>query len=197
MAISPALATKRDGVVALSDPTKEAWVERVLGVTFPGSAGRQDTATPQGTPTPQTAKGKLGIVQQRMLLLRWRAAQRKLADSLDALARSVLARKDVQDDPRFDDVRSAVSTLPGLVPAFGGKLEDLLDEGINLGEGAPRKLIDDTIAAVTAYRGKLKDAPKLAALEAFGAEKIGVRVELAAALDQVLTEIETELRQAA
>jgi hypothetical protein len=176
----------------LVDLTKETWIERTLGVTFAGTAGRQGTNTPQST-TPQ----RRGLVQQRTLLLRWRTAQRKLADSLDALARSVLARKDVQEDPRFEEVRQAVSALPGLVPSFGGKLEDLLDEGINAGENAPQKLIDDTIAAAAAYRGKLKDAPKLAALEAFGADKIGVRVELAAALDRVLTEIETELRQAA
>jgi hypothetical protein len=176
----------------VSDPTKAAWITRVLGVTFAGSAGGQSAIPPQSTTTQRR-----GIVQQRGLLLRWRLAQRKLADNLDALARSVLAREDVQEDPRFEEVREVVSTLPGLIPSFGGKLEDLLDAGINAGENAPKKLIDDTIAAVEAYRGMLKDEPKLTALEKFGADKVGVRVELASALDSVLMEIETELRQTA
>ena len=164
----------------MADPEKNAWVQRVLGVSIPAADG-------------ESARG---VVQSRKLLLRWRQAQQDLSVSLQTLASSVLAHPEVRADPRIDAVEAALRDLPDLVPTFGGRLEDLLDAGINAG-GVSGALAADALGAISEYRSRLQAVPQLAALERFGAANVGVNVQLASALESVMSEMESELRQAA
>ncbi len=164
----------------MADPEKNAWVQRVLGVAMPEADGL----------------AKPGTVQSRKLLIKWRQAQQDLSASLQTLASSVLAYPGVRSDPRIKAVEQAVGQLPNLVPTFGGRLEDLLDQGINAG-GLSGTLAADALGVITDYRSRLQAAPQLAALERFGATTVGVTVRLASALESVMSEMETELRRAA
>lgn len=167
----------------MAEAERDAWVTRVLGINL--SAG---TAS---------GGGKLSLVKSRQLLLRWRQAQQTLAADLDRLASAVLGNETVKRDPRFKDVEAAVKQIPNLVPKFGGKLEDLLNDGINMGADASPELVSNTLAAIADYRQQLARAPELSQLERFGADKVGVTVQLASALDSAMAEMETDLRKAA
>lgn len=128
------------------------------------------------------------------LLLRWRAAQAQVAQALTSIGDSILAREDVQRDPRLGQVRQAVVELPGLVPQFGGALEALLDQAMNAGTDAgiaPAALVE-----IGKYRKSLAGATQLLALDALAARELGAG-GLIGTLDGTLRELEQELQVAA
>jgi hypothetical protein len=175
----------------VADAGRDEWVKRVLGIEI-GAAPRSESAA-RGE---EARRSNPRSIESTKMLLRWREAQRTLSDNLTKLANSILVLPDVQNDPRFADVKAAVGELPNLVPTFGGELEDLLDAGINAGASKSPALIADTLAAVSRYRSMLAEVPQLSQLETFGA-KVGVSVQLASALDTVMQDMEADLRRAA
>jgi hypothetical protein len=166
---------------------QRAWIERVLGIALQAApeAGRE----PPGPTGPNQ-----GLVAYRTLLLRWRSAQSRVDASLRTVGATLLARPDIKADPRLKDIQKAVSLLPKLVPAFGGKLEDVLDAGLNATDPAEQaRLAKEGIAAIDAYREKLSAATGLLKLERFAAEDLGAKVELHRALDETLTAMKAQL----
>lgn len=155
------------------------WVARVLHLEVPGAGpGAGGTERPRG-----------GIAF-RKLLLQWRAAQAQVADSLNDVGRTILGRDDVQKDPRLADVEQVVAQLPKLVPIFGGALEDVLDAGLNEGDGPGAALLArQAIAAIDDYRKQLGVATDLLAFEAFVSKEMGGRVALHQRLDATLSDL--------
>ena len=128
------------------------------------------------------------------LLLRWRDAQSLVAGNLASVGKSILARPDVQTDPRFKDVEKIVAALPQLVPKFGGQLEDVLDAGLNEGDGPnASRLAAQAIVAIDEYRQRLGAAVPLLELEKFLAKEMGQGVALHEALDEALVELKQEM----
>ena len=169
----------------------DAWVERALGLTVAGPrAGGQTSAARAREGGPATGP----LVAYRMLLLRWREAQSLFEANLQTLGKTLLARPDIQADPRLDSITQAVAALPKLVPKFGGRLEDVLDAGLNAEkpEDAAR-LATEGIAAVDAYRQQLAAAAPLLALERFAARDLGANLPLHAALDAALMDLKQQL----
>lgn len=118
----------------------------------------------------------------------------KVASDLDALGKTILGRPDVKADPRLKDVEAVVAALPQLIPKFGGALEDVLDAGLNAGDGAHAgRLAQEAIVAVDAYRKQLDGAPHLLAFEAFLSKEMGQSLALHQALDDTLVELRQEL----
>jgi hypothetical protein len=133
-------------------------------------------------------------VAYRKLLLRWREAQSAVDANLLSLGKVLLARPDIQADPRIDSIRQAVAELPNLVPKFSGELEKVLDSGMN--QDAPEesaRLAAEGIKAVDAYRQQLATVSALAALEQFAAKDLGASLLLHAALDEALAELKQQL----
>jgi len=182
----------------------DQWVTRILDHRFDASAGtarsgaaeQPDAAVAGGRESPPVIAGGL---QFRKLMLLWRGAQSELAANMGDLGRMVLARPDVQADPRFPEVQKAVARLPDLIPIFSEELEDVLDRGLNAGPGAEGTgLAAEGVEAVDAYRQQLDGSPELAALEKLAADDLGVGIRLHRALDDALRELRVELaRQAA
>lgn len=138
--------------------------------------------------------GKRRSVVFGKLLLRWRDAQKKLADNLEALGAALLARKDIQADPRIAQIKQGVAALPKLVPNFGGELEAVLDAGLNARTDPELSaLAGQGIAAVKTYREKLEAAAHLLELEKFAEEDLGQGLALHAELDAALVELQQEL----
>jgi hypothetical protein len=79
----------------MPDETRDEWARLVLGVDpgVPSVGGG-------------TAPRRSGIDYNK-LLLRWRAAQAQAADNFGKLAASVLALKEVHEDPRLDHAHVA------------------------------------------------------------------------------------------
>jgi hypothetical protein len=120
------------------------------------------------------------------LLLRWRSAQSQAREAVARIGRAVLAMPEVQGDPRFARVQSAVTTLPDLIPDLGGQLADLLEQGIKTGNDAG--IARDALAAVASYRRYLADASALRSLESFARKYVGdlpIYTALAGALAQI------------
>ncbi len=132
------------------------------------------------------------------LLLRWRAAQSTLDGALQAIAKDVLGRQEVIDDPRFEEVKQVVGLLPTLVPTFGGDLEDAIDAGINEGQGPKAQAIAaEAITIIDAYRQQIAAATQLAELEAFAKQELGQGAPLGGELDAALVELRAQLATAA
>ena len=133
-------------------------------------------------------------VEYGKLLLRWRDAQATFATNLKNFGTTLLARQEIQADPRLDVIRAAVAALPGLVPKFAGDLEDVLDAGISATDPAKKAaLAADAGKAIDLYRGQLATAPVLAALEQFAGQGLGLQLPLHAALDSALDAIKQQL----
>ena len=168
---------------ASEQAAKSAWIGRVLGVDVgPGAA------TPKRAPAPG--------ISYRMLLLRWREAQGRLDENLKSFGTTLLARPEIQADPRLDDIRRGVAALPKLIPTFGGQLEDVLDAGLSAADPQEHaKLSAQGIAAIDIYRKQLAAASPLLDLEDFAARKLGANLALHKALDQALDELRQQLSQ--
>jgi hypothetical protein len=153
---------------------QHAWVQRVLGVS-PSEAGS-------------------GIVNYAKLLLDWRSAQQRAADNLSSLGTAILALEEVQDDPRFAGVASAVKTLPGLVPTFGEELADHLDGAMSAGQTEAGKAhLRAAIKTIASYRQQLAGVPALAALANLAKRSVGFELAAHAELDTALANIEREV----
>jgi hypothetical protein len=151
-----------------------AWVQRCLGITVGGGAGRG--------------------VAYRKLLLRWREAQARLGANLEMVGKTLLARDDVRADPRLPDIQQAVSLLPKLVPAFAGDLEDSLDAAMSATDDAAAKQQEQrAIAAIDRYRGGLAGASALMQMESFASGELKSPMPLASALDETLVELRSRL----
>ena len=157
------------------------------------SAARE--AAPQGAPqrtAPADTPAFRRLVTQR--IAEWREAQKQVADDLDRLANTVLARDDVLAHPRLPEIRKAMSELPGLLPDFGGKLETLLEGALNGGSVAA--VLGDARGVIGDYRKSLSAASKLAAFEAFTRTNMNDNAELVGALDSNLSAFEQLLARA-
>jgi len=155
---------------------RAAWVARVLGFTIQTNSA----AGSNSTPYPK-------------FLDRWRRARAAADEALIGIGRAMLALPEVKADPRFERVQSAVTTLPDLIPDWGGELEALLKRGANAGNDADAR--DDTIAAVTGYQQRLTAATALRRLEQFAQTHLGGGA-VYSALDGALTEIASGLNAA-
>ncbi|HUZ63548.1 MAG TPA: hypothetical protein VMU82_07525 [Acetobacteraceae bacterium] len=176
-----------------------AWVKRVLGIDVPGSDASSTEALARSVERGREAAALnvRGIAFPK-LLLRWRAAQDKLTVSLNTLAQDLLGRKEVLEDPRFQRVKAAAARLPQLVPRFGGALEDLLDAGINAGQGPQAAdIAARAVKAVDDYRTQIAAASQLAALEAFAKQEMGTPMPLGSDVDTVLVELRETLAKPA
>lgn len=126
--------------------------------------------------------------------MRWRDAQAQFDANLNAVGTTLLARPDIQADPRLEEIKQAVAALPRLVPEFGGKLEDVLDAGINAVDPAEAaRLATEGIAAIDAYRQQLAAASHLVELEQFAAKDLGAGLALHGTLDEALVELKQQL----
>jgi hypothetical protein len=188
-----------------SRETQIAWIERVLGAKMAASGGDEPgkaaadldgdmahaiSAERARAAAPAPNRG----VAYRKLLLRWREAQGLVATNLQALGSTLLARPDIQADPRLDQIEEAVGKLLSVVPQFGGALEDVLDSAMSTSDPAElARLSRDGVATIDTYRQQLTGAAQLRALEAFAAKDLGTTLPLVSALDDVLSELEQQL----
>jgi hypothetical protein len=148
---------------------------------------------------PTTGRG----VSYRKLLLRWREAQMIVQSNIKAVGTTLLARPDVQADPRIGEVKKAAAALPNLVPKFGGKLEDVLESGSKLEDVLDAEmnasnpaemagLAAEAIEAIDEYRRQLATV-QLLPLENFAAKDLQTALPLHSALDQALAELKQHL----
>jgi len=134
-------------------------------------------------------------IDSTKLLLRWRGAQSRVAANIVRLGEAVLARPDVQQDPRLPLVQAQVAKLPELVPSFGSALEDLLDQAMTA--GSMTGIAGKALSVIAGYRQRLAAASALLAFESVAAANLGGDTALLSALDGALGELEQELRAAA
>jgi hypothetical protein len=182
-----------------------AWIERVLGAKIAAPGGNESGKTAADLDADRAhaisaERGRAGApapnrgVAYRKLLLRWRAAQGLVATNLQVLGSTLLARPDIQADPRLDQIEEAVGKLVSVVPQFGGALEDILDTAMSTSEpGELARLSREGIAAIDSYRQQLTGAAQLRALEAFAAADLGTTLPLVSELDAALSELEQQL----
>jgi len=155
-----------------------------------GDIARATSAARAGESAPPKGRG----VAYSKLLLRWREAQGTLHSNLTALGTTLLARPDIQADPRIEEIKQAVPELPELVPQFGGRLEEVLDAAMSAVEPAElTRLAGEGIAAIDSYRQQLAAASQLLELEEFAATDLGATLPLHGALDEVLVELKQQL----
>lgn len=164
----------------------DTWVERVLGVPATDRPRTQSSARGDEA----RAVNRRGIAYPK-LLLRWRDAQAQAIAAMDRVGRDYLALPNVQADLRIAQVRAAVATLPGLIPAFGEELGDLLDRGINAGTDAG--IATEALAVVGRYRRAIASASTLGAFEQFARKYVG-ELGVVPTLDGALAEIAAGLK---
>jgi hypothetical protein len=176
-AAQAAIADGAPGAAALLGSLEEAAAHAV-------SAARGRVAA-------QTNKRGTGY---RKLLLQWRGVRTDVANNLAAIGHAMLARKDVQTDPRFEQVSTAISSITQLVPQFDARLEDLLDAAIDgqAAEDAP-KLLREAVSTIEQYRQQLGAASGLLAMEKFAAGDLKLKLGLHSTLDQTLVSLRHEL----
>jgi hypothetical protein len=180
------VATLRSVTAGLAAPDAPAQVEALEAAAAAAlsAARRQEAAAAVRRP-----------INSAKLLLRWRGAQSQVAANIIRLGQAVLARPDVQDDPRLPEVEAHVARLPELVPAFGPALEDLLDQAMN--DGSTAGIASRALSVIAGYRQSLAAASGLLAFETVAAENLGGDTALLSALDGALGELERELQAAA
>jgi len=174
--------TLRTLVGALGAPDAKAQVDAL------------ETAVAKAVPAARVkgAAASVGLkIDSKKLLIRWRDAQTTVKETLVQLGQVILAREDVQKDPRQANVLEAVKALPTLVPEFGGKLEGLLDKGMSAGSYAG--VATEALTATANYRQRLASAAKLHAFQKLAQSDLG-GAELITTLDGALGEIEQELK---
>jgi hypothetical protein len=181
------------------------WIERVLGAQIAAPGGAQPSKSTADLDSEKALsisaeRGRAAAlppnrgVAYRKLLLRWREAQGLVASNLQTLGSTLLARPEIQADPRIDQIEEAVGKLVSVVPQFGGALEDILDTAMSTSEpGELARLSKEGVAAIDTYRQQLTGAAQLRALEAFAADDLGTTLPLVSALDDALSELEQQL----
>ena len=175
-AASALAALKAEGVPELPQLLAAAKAAQ-SGLAGPDAPALLDALEAMIATTQSAARGRVaassnkrGLAYPKLLLV-WRTAQTQAEAAVTALGKTILARPDVQADPRLDRAKQAVALLPGLIPKLGDELADLLDKGINAGSDAA--VATDALATVRAYRNSLAAAAPLARLEAFAAAHAG------------------------
>jgi hypothetical protein len=185
-ALGPLAATLQTLSAALDAPDAPAQVDALESAV----------AAALGAARAAEAKGSARRpIDSTKLLLRWRGAQSQVSANIVRLGAAVLAREDVQNDPRLNEVEAAVAELPGLVPKFGPELGDLLDKAMNAGSAA--NVAQDALKLIAGYRQSLAGAKSLLAFEQLAATDLGGDTALVSSLDGALGELEQELRAAA
>ena len=170
---------------------KAQWVLDVLGVRIGGQPppSGNDADAPPATPR--------GIAYRKMLL-NWRTAQAKVETDLASISQAILARDDVKQDPRFEQVKQMVAGLPKLIPAFGEKLSDTLDAAMNATTAAEaRTLANEAVNIIGAYRQQLAQAAPLIAFDDLVSKNMGQNAALHEALQQALSSLQEELSKPA
>lgn len=177
----------------MSGQAKDEWVKRVLDIDVTKVDGLSQSAQRGREAKASNARG----IAYPKLLLRWRGAQEALSASLGEISKDILARKEVIEDPRFEEVKKHVALLPTLVPTFGGELEGAIDAGINEGQGPrARELAAKAVNIIDAYRQQIAAAAALKRLETFVAGDLAKNIRLGGELDAALSELRAELTSA-
>jgi hypothetical protein len=155
-----------------------------------GEITRSTSAARAREATPAPGRG----VAYRKLLLRWRDAQAAFHGNLQTLGKTLLARPDIQADPRIADIEQAVANLAKAFPTFSGRLEDALDAGLNAADPTESaRLAAESIKAIDAYRQVLAASSPLLDLEEFATTDLGSRLPLHGVLDKALIDLRTQL----
>jgi hypothetical protein len=198
-----AAATQLDGLKAEGPPELPtllaAFAEAQAAITGPEGVAKLDALEAALARARAAARGRQGAkanvrgIAYPKLLLRWRAAQAVARGSLSTIASTVLGMAEVQADPRFAKVQTVLAGLPSLIPDFGSRLADLLDEGINAGTDAA--IAPDALKVVADYRARLATVPLLGGIEQFAKKHVGDLAVLSE-LDGALAEIAATLQTA-
>jgi hypothetical protein len=170
------------------------WVKRVLGVEVaePGTGLSEGLARSAERGAEAKGANARGIAYPKMLL-RWRTAQGEAIGALDRIGKAYLVLPNVQADPRYARVQTAIAKLPALIPNLGGELSDLLDRGINAGTDAG--IAKEALDLVGKYRQSLAGAATLGAFEQFAKKYVG-DLAVVRTLDSALAEIAQNLATA-
>jgi hypothetical protein len=170
------------------------WVKRVLGVDVAGPGTGLSEGLVRSAERGREAKASnaRGIAYPKMLL-RWRTAQSEAVGALDRIGKAYLAMPNVQADPRYARVQTAIAKLPALIPNLGDELSDLLDRGINAGSDAG--IAKEALAVVGQYRQSITGAATLGAFEQFAKKYVG-DLAVVRTLDGALAEIAQNLESA-
>lgn len=181
-----------------STPDQDAWVKRVLGIDIPAPNGARSTPNGETAKTSIDVDGGAGLgpVAFGKLQLAWREAQARVKADLGGLAKALLNHPGVQADPRFGQVRTVAGGFAGLVPAFGARLEDALNDIINAGR-VTEALDSESAAAIAEYRAALGKVPELLKLEAFARAHLGIDLKAHGELDRTLASLGESLANAA
>ena len=140
-----------------------------------------------------TAPIPVGGTPFRRLLVRWSQAQSAVASNINILGQAILAHPEVQADPRFAQVRDAVSGLRQLVPDFGNDLRSAIDVLINAGSAATPEQQRAARDTARTYAASLRNYPALTDLEEL-ARMVGAgNLSFGTALQQTLEELQGEL----
>lgn len=137
-----------------------------------------------------------GAVNYGKLLLRWHAAQDRVAANLQALGQALLTDPELIDDPDFEDIQEAVEDLPDLVPEFGAQLDDLLDEARD-DPSRRTELHQEALILLRQYRKRLGAISALKELEGFSAQTGAGSLRLFGEFDDAISALETELAKSA
>ena len=151
---------------------KAQWVLDVLGVDV---GGQPSPSGNDADPAPAKPRG----IAYRKMLLSWRNAQAKVETDLASIGQAILARDDVKQDPRFEQVKQMVAGLPKLIPAYREKLGDTLDAAMNATTAAEaRTLAKEAVEVIGTYRQQLAQAAPLIAFDDLVSKNMGQNAAL-------------------
>ncbi len=153
-----ALDAAEAGILKLNEALKQSPATAANGAEAGGSA---DTSAPV------------------RLLARWLDARRQAHETIVQIGRTLLDLPEVQSDPRFERVRTAVAALPALIPDFGDQTDG--------------RLSPDTVAT---WRRQLDAAAALSDVERFAQRYVG-DFPVYSILDEALAGISSALPTAA
>jgi hypothetical protein len=166
---------------------KVQWVLDVLGVDV---GGQPSPSGNHADPSPAPPRG----IAYRKMLLSWRNAQAKVETDLASIGQAILARDDVKQDPRFEQVQQMVAGLPKLIPAFGEKLGETLDAAMNATTAAAaRTLAEEAVEIIGAYRQQLAQAAPLIAFDDLISKNLRQNAALHESLQRALASLQEEL----
>ena len=163
----------------------------LIAVASSNAADTQPHQAPTAGPADPPGTQGTGAVAWAKLLLRWRDAEAKARAAVNDLGLAILALPEVHSDPRLHHVKRAVALLPGLIPAFGETLSDVLDEGLNAGTNMD--IAERAREVVAQYRQQLATAAALGRLEKFAATHVG-ELQVLQTLDGALADIAESLQ---
>lgn len=177
----------RGQAARLPDPAKSELQGRVskmlveLGATNPARlAGEIDTLEndlARATTAARTAEAAAAsgdTVSYRLLQSEWVEAQARARQQLDQFVRQVLADKEIQEHPRFDDIKEGLDDAVDLLPDFGNALEGSLAAIDDAASDAARKTARAAaLKVLEGYHAALEDADSLRELQAVSNDDYG------------------------